>query len=65
MKVGYDLFSLACELQEYHVVSDLLQKKKTRRELPESSRLELLEKYSEFNFAVSDTEDKTSGSLNS
>ena len=36
---------------------------KTGKEIPESSRLEFLEKFSANNFALSDTEDNTSGSL--
>ena len=37
---------------------------KTCREIPEPSRLEFLEKFSANNFALSDAEDNTSGSLN-
>ena len=37
---------------------------KTGKERPESSRLEFLEKFSGNNFALSDAEDSTSGSLN-
>ena len=37
---------------------------KTGKEIPESSRLELLEMFSGNNFASSDAEDNTSGSLN-
>ena len=37
---------------------------KTGKEMPESSRLEFLEKFSANNFALSDAEDKTSGLLN-
>ena len=37
---------------------------KTGKEIPESSRLEFLEKFSANNFALSDAEDNTSGSLN-
>ena len=37
---------------------------KTGKEIPESSRLEFLEKFSVSNFALSDAEDKTSGLLN-
>ena len=37
---------------------------KTGKEIPESSRLELLEKFSANNFALSDAEDSTSGQLN-
>ena len=38
---------------------------KTGKEIPESSRSELLEKFSANNFASSDAEDNTSGPLNS
>ena len=34
------------------------------KKIPESSRLEFLEKFSANNFALSDAEDNTSGSLN-
>ena len=37
---------------------------KTGKEIPESSRLEFLEKFSANNFALSDAEDNTSGWLN-
>ena len=37
---------------------------KTVKEIPESSRLEFLEKFSANNFALSDVEDNTSGLLN-
>ena len=37
---------------------------KTGKEIPESSRLEFLEKFLTNNFALSDAEDNTSGSLN-
>ena len=37
---------------------------KTGREIPESSRLEFIEKFSANNFALSDAEDNTSGLLN-
>ena len=37
---------------------------KTSKETPKSSRSELLEKFLESNFALSDTEDKISGPLN-
>ena len=36
---------------------------KTGREIPESSRLEFIEKFSANNFALSDAEDNTSGPL--
>ena len=37
---------------------------KTGKEIPESSKLEVLEKFSPINFALSDAEDNTSGPLN-
>ena len=37
---------------------------KTCKEIPETSRLEFIEKFSENNFALSDAEDNTSGPLN-
>ena len=37
---------------------------KTGKEIPESSRLEFLEKFSAKNFPLSDAEDNTSGLLN-
>ena len=37
---------------------------KTGKEIPESSRLEFLEKFSANNFALSDAEGNTSGPLN-
>ena len=37
---------------------------KTGKEVPESSRLEFLEKFSANNFALSDAEDNTSDPLN-
>ena len=37
---------------------------KTGKEVPESSRLEFLEKFLEKHFALSDAEDRTSGALN-
>ena len=37
---------------------------KTGKEIPESSRLEFLEKFSANNFALSDAKDNTSGPLN-
>ena len=38
--------------------------RKTGKEIPESSRLEFLEKFSANNFDLSDAQDNTSGSLN-
>ena len=42
----------------------LVKEGKTGKKIPESSRLEFLQKYSANNFALSDAEDNTSGSLN-
>ena len=42
----------------------LVQKEKTSKEIPMSSRLEFLEKILANNFALSDAEDNTSGPLN-
>ena len=42
----------------------LVPEGKTGKEIPESSRLEFLEKFSANNFALSDAEDNTSGPLN-
>ena len=42
----------------------LVLEKKTGKEIPESSRLEFLEKFLANNFALSDAEDNTSGPLN-
>ena len=42
----------------------LVQEGKTNKEIPESSRLEFLEKFSANSFALSDAEDNTSGPLN-
>ena len=42
----------------------LVLKGKTGKQIPESSRLELLEKFLVNNFALSDAEDNTSGPLN-
>ena len=41
----------------------LVLKRKTGKEIPESSRLEFKEKFSAKNFALSGAEDKTSGPL--
>ena len=43
--------------------SILVQEGKTSKEIPESSRLAFLEKFSANNFALSDAEDNTSGLL--
>ena len=42
----------------------LVLEEKTAKAIPESSRLEFLEKFSVNNFALSDAEDNTSGPLN-
>ena len=42
----------------------LLLEQKRGKEIPESSRLEFLEKFSANNFALSDAEDKSSEQLN-
>ena len=42
----------------------LVLEEKTGKEIPESSRLEFLEKFSANNVALSDAEDNTSGPLN-
>ena len=42
----------------------LVIERKTGKKIPESSRLEFLQKFSANNFALSDAEDNTSGSLN-
>ena len=42
----------------------LAPKGKTGKEIPESSRLEFLEKFSANNFALSNSEDNNSGPLN-
>ena len=42
----------------------LVLKRKIGKEIPESSRLEFLEKFLANNFVLSDAEDDTSGSLN-
>ena len=42
----------------------LVQEGKKGKEIPDSSRLEFVEKFSANNFALSDAEDKTSGPLN-
>ena len=42
----------------------LILRGKTGKEIPESSRLEFLEKFSASNFALSDAEDTTCGPLN-
>ena len=57
-KVRYDLFN---HLGSYR---SIMQFQITDKEIPESSRLEFSEKFSENTFASSDAEDNTSGPLN-
>ena len=52
------------EVTEILCSSKLVLEGKTGKEIPESSRLEFLEKFSANNFALSDAEDNTSGPLN-
>ena len=42
----------------------LVPERKRGKDIPESSRLEFLEKFSANNFALSDAEENTSGTLN-
>ena len=42
----------------------IISRREKGKEIPESSRLELSEKFSANNFALSDVEDNTSGPLN-
>ena len=44
--------------------SQISSRRETGKEIPESSRLEFLEKFSAINFALSDAEDSISGRLN-
>ena len=46
------------------ITARLVLERKTGKEIPKSSRLEFLEKFSGNNFTLSDAEDNTSGSLN-
>ena len=46
------------------ITARLVLERKTGKEIPKSSRLEFLEKFSANNFTLSDAEDNTSGSLN-
>ena len=57
-------FSTISEVTEILSSCKLVLEEKTGKEIPESSRLEFLEKFSANNFALSDTEDNTSGPLN-
>ena len=51
-------------LGDTEILSKLVLEGKTGKEIPESSRLEFLEKFSANSFALSDADDKTSGPLN-
>ena len=46
------------------ITARLVLERKTGKEIPKSSGLEFLEKFSANNFTLSDAEDNTSGSLN-
>ena len=61
--IRYDLFN---HLGSYRNIMQFLisSRRETGKEIPESSRLEFLEKLSANNFALSDVEDNTSGLLN-
>ena len=57
-------FSTILEVTEILCSFRLILERKMGKEIPESSRLEFLEKFSANNFALSDAEDNTYGSLN-
>ena len=57
-------FSTIFEVTEILYSFRLVLEGKTGKEIPESSRLEFLEKFLANNFALSDAEDNTSGPLN-
>ena len=57
-------FLTILEVTEILCSFKLVLERKTGKEIPESSRLEFLEKFLANNFALSDAEDNTSGSLN-
>ena len=57
-------FLTILEVTEILCSFKLVLEGKTGKEIPESSRLEFLEKFSGNNFALSDAEDNTSRSLN-
>ena len=57
-------FLTIVEITEILCSFKLVLEGKTVKEIPESSRLEFLEKFSANNFALSDAEDNTSGPLN-
>ena len=56
-------FSTIFEVTEILYSSKLVLEGKTGKEIPESSRLEFLEKFLANNFALSDAEGNTSGPL--
>ena len=60
---SYDLFS---HLGSYRNIMQfqISYRRENGKKIPESSRLEFLEKFSANNFALSDAEDNTSGPLN-
>ena len=57
-------FLTILEVTEILCSFKLVLEGKTSKEIPESSRLEFLEKFSANNFGLSDAEDNTSGPLN-
>ena len=57
-------FSTILGLTEILCSFRLVLERKTGKEIPESSKLEFLEKFLANSFALSDVEDSTSGSLN-
>ena len=58
------IFLTILEVTEILCSFRLVLQGKTGKEIPESSRLEFLEKFSPNNFTLSDAEDNTSGLLN-
>ena len=63
-KVCYMSFLTMLGVTEILCSFRLVLEGKTGKEIPESSRLEFLEKFSGNNFALSDAEDNTSNPLN-
>ena len=63
MKIHYDLPN---HLGSYRKIMQfqISSRRKTDKEIPESSRLEFLEKFSANSFTLSDAEENTSGPLN-
>ena len=54
MNVGYDIFN---QLGSYgNIQFQISSRKKKKKQIPESSRLEFLERFIVHNFALSDTE---------